>query len=156
MIIGSGYLDHVFNPEKLKQVVKLARKKMRQIHKAHPFDTIAFTGVSGAALGFILSYDTGFPVLVVRKSGESSHASYKVEGNHSVKRYLVVDDFIDEGNTIRRIVKRIDEELTSNAAVCAAIMLYAPTSGNAYITDGESAKKVTPRLPDVPIYSLDW
>ena len=155
MMIRSGYLDHVFTPEKLKETVRLAKKKLRQIHKVNPFDTIVFTGISGAALGFTLSYETGFPVAVVRKSGESTHSSYRIEGNCGTDRYLLLDDFIEGGHTIRRIIKRMEENLKTKPK-CAAVLLHAPVPGNANIGDGDLASGIVGRLPDVPVYSLDW
>ena len=87
----------------------------------YPFDAIAFTGVSGAALAFILSYELKIPLICVRRDENDGHHakvpqmmlpySTILEGALDAKRYLIVDDFIEQGNTIRRILESIDDHL---------------------------------------------
>lgn len=149
---NSTYLAHVFEPEILKKTSELARKQIRKFQKKYPFDTLVFTGVSGMSLGFILSRDLGIPVLLIRKSGERSHANGIIEGYCTGKSYLIVDDFVDTGSTIRRIVRRMNK--IDGGPKCAGIFLHAPCMGNYCIVNGESAKEVDTRFPDVPIFGL--
>jgi len=97
-------------------------KKVRAIKRKYPFDAIAFTGSSGAALAYPLSYLLKLPLIHVRK-GSSHYGQGKIEGTISSRRYLIIDDFIDTGASIRRIVKAVDSEL--DGAKPVAICLYS-------------------------------
>ena len=98
------------------------------LKKETKFDTIAFSGISGAAMAFILSHWMNVPLLCVRKVGEQSHYHQQskklLEGNvHDVQRYLIVDDFIASGATCKHIVESIRE--SNLGAECVAMLMYA-------------------------------
>lgn len=69
---------------------------------------IAVTGKSGLSLAFATLSHIDFPLIAVRKGGESSHG-HNVEGTEYVEvtRYLILDDFVFSGETVRNIVKAI-------------------------------------------------
>lgn len=117
--IQSEYLGKVYGKQFLK-LVPLAVKKLRAIKKKYPFDAIAFRGSSGAALAFPLSYFLKLPLIHVRK-GES-HYSGTIEGTISSKRYIIVDDFIDRGTTVKKIISEIKKNI---GAKPVAICLYS-------------------------------
>jgi len=119
--IRTDYLGKVYGKEFLKLVPKAA-KKLRAIKRKHPFDAIAFTGSSGAALAYPLSYLLKMPLIHVRKG--SSHYSGKIEGTISSKKYIIIDDFIDTGKTLLKVMKTIDEALEKKAKP-VAICLYS-------------------------------
>lgn len=119
--IQTDYLSKVYGKQFLK-LVPQAVKKLRAIKRQFPFDAIAFTGSSGAALAYPLSYLMKLPLIHVRK-GPSHYSGGKVEGTISSKRYIIVDDFIETGASIRRVLKAIDSEL--DAAKPVAILLYS-------------------------------
>jgi orotate phosphoribosyltransferase len=124
--IQTDYLGKVYGKQFLK-LVPLVVKKLRTIKRRHPFDAIAFTGSSGAALAYPLSYLLKLPLIHVRK--ETSHYSGgKIEGTISSKRYVIVDDFIETGASIKRVVKAIDSELDEAKPV--AILLYSSSSAH--------------------------
>src|SRR5258706_474101 len=136
--IQTDYLGKVYSMEFLKLVPK-AVKKIRAIKRKHPFDAIAFTGSSGAALAFPLSYLLKLPLIHVRK-GKSHYGGGQIEGTISSKRYLIIDDFIETGASIRRVIKAVNSELDDAKPV--AICLY---SGAKYAA---SAK-----YNDIPLFS---
>jgi hypoxanthine phosphoribosyltransferase len=71
--------------------------------------------------------------LVVRKKEDQSHYSTvkgNLEGNIGLKRYLLVDDFIDTGATVDYIIRSIRKE--KPRAQCVAMMMYLQHS--AYLT----------------------
>lgn len=104
-------------------MVPQAVKEVRRLRRELGFDSIAFTGSSGAALAFPLSYLLKIPLVHVRK-GRSHYGSGEIEGTISTKKYLIVDDFIDRGNTVKRIIKKIEDELGDQAKP-VGIYLYA-------------------------------
>ena len=76
------------------------------------FDAVAFSGSSGCCIAFVLAYETNIPLLYVRKPRERSHGSLlecNVK-NTPIKKYLIVDDFIDTGDTVRDMVNRINRQ----------------------------------------------
>jgi orotate phosphoribosyltransferase len=111
-IMHSGYSTKVFgenfgvvtkNP--LKVSVRSAARKLRGLD----FDYIIMTGVSGITFGAALCYCMDKAPIVVRKTKESSHASYMVEGYPTNRDFsaIIVDDFVCTGDTIRRIDSEI-------------------------------------------------
>ena len=136
--IQSEYLGKVYGKGFLK-LVPLAVKKLRAIKKLHPFDAIAFRGSSGAALAFPLSYFLKLPLIHVRK-GASHYGSGLIEGTISSKRYIIIDDFIDRGTTIKKIISEIKKNI---GAEPVAICLYS------------SAKYgPTAKYNDIPLFSV--
>src|SRR6185369_6448216 len=136
--IQSEYLGKVYGKQFLK-LVPLTVKKLRAIKKKYPFDAIAFRGSSGAALAFPLSYFLKLPLIHVRK-GESHYGSGSIEGTISSKRYIIIDDFIDRGTTVKKIISEIKKNI---GAKPVAICLY---SAGRY---GPSAK-----YNDIPLFSV--
>lgn len=127
MVIKTVYLKTIFEPAIFQATVKKTIEHARLLQKEVEFDTIAFSGVSGAGMGFILGHALNLPVLVMRRDGDGSHyRQYRatpLEGNFGVRRYLVVDDFIASGDTVNRLIKTINAECP--LADCAAILTYA-------------------------------
>ena len=89
MDIQTDYLQEVFNPKQYKSTVDKAAKVLNDFDKENPFDTIVFTGISGAALAFPLALALNKPMLCVRKRGSGSHSVFRLEGNHNAERYVV-------------------------------------------------------------------
>ena len=123
MEIRTDYLPCVFDPVEFRGAVNKAIGQLTEFRKDTPFDAIAFTGVSGAAMAFPLSFALGIPLLCVRKGGENSHSPYKVEGDYAARRYVIVDDFISTGNTMRRIQEDLENEI-AGTPVLVGIYLY--------------------------------
>lgn len=138
--IRTEYLGKVYGKEFLELVPK-AVKKLRAIRRKHPFDAIAFTGSSGAALAYTMSYFLKLPLIHVRK-GASHYGGGRIEGTISSKKYIIIDDFIDRGNTVRRIAKTITEELETPKPV--AICLYSSSRMSGF----ELNKK------EIPVFSI--
>ena len=69
------------------------------------FDTIVCTGVSGLAVVPAVAYKLRKPFTIVRND-ESAHSTEKVEGYISFKKYVIVDDFVESGETVDSIIDR--------------------------------------------------
>lgn len=127
MSIQTSYLEHVFTPDLFPKMVDITIKKAEQLKKDTGFDTIAFSGISGAAVAFILSHWLNIPLLCVRKKGENSHYHQQngkiLEGNvQDVKKYIIVDDFIASGATCHHIIDSIRE--SNLRARCVGMVMY--------------------------------
>lgn len=71
---------------------------------------MAVTGVSGQALAWPVSYKIGLPVLVVRKDGEKNYSGIRLVGAGELHNYIILDDLISSGATIKAIAQAIRDE----------------------------------------------
>lgn len=115
------YLKEAMDREDRKQALRWLGQVMREIDKETPFDAVAVTGLSGLLMGPVVADRLGKGIIVVRKEGEKNHSGYAIESSVSGK-YVIVDDFISTGATIRRIVDNVGEG-------CVGICLYAKRRG---------------------------
>lgn len=136
--INTDYLQSVFYPKTFNYKINILYKKLKKFVKINKIDAIAFTGMSGAAFAFPLSLKLKIPLLCIRKKIDKSHSHLKVEGFIYSKNFIIIDDFIDTGNTINYIVKSINE--INHEAECKGIFLYDYNSccsynkGNTFVT----------------------
>lgn len=113
-----SHIRMLMHPDSLKQAIDRSTAKVRQIALLTRVDAIAVRGISGAAVGFAVASNVGLPVILVRKEVDDSHSraakdgglvestgSLEVENN--TIRYVIVDDFIENGGTITNIVNSI-------------------------------------------------
>lgn len=98
------------------------------------FDTIAFRGFSGGLVAPTIALALDKHILAIRKpkSDENTHSGCYAEGNIGIERYIIIDDFICTGETIRKIAKEI-RRIHHNVCQlpppkCAAIFCYASSS----------------------------
>ncbi len=127
MTIQTSYLEHVFTPNLFPRMVDNSIKKAELLKKETGFDTIAFSGISGSAIAFILSHWLDIPLLCVRKKGENSHyhagGGKILEGNvQDMRKYIIVDDFIASGATCNHIIDSIQEG--NSRAKCVGMLMY--------------------------------
>lgn len=130
MKIKTNVLEKVFSPQALRMIGKETVRLIKKMEKQIVFDTIAFTGLSGAALAFILSYETGYPLFCLRKE-ESGHWDSLIEGNINLKNYIIVDDFIATGDTVNKLISEID--LINPEAKCQAIITYSSSARDGFL-----------------------
>jgi adenine/guanine phosphoribosyltransferase-like PRPP-binding protein len=139
MDIRTSHLRSVYESGLFEKTVGKAIETADILLQKYQFDTIAFTGMSGAAMAYILAYKLGLQLLCVRKKTDGSHfhRSYQFrdtglvcEGNLGSKRYLIVDDFISTGNTIKYIVESVYTE--APFAKCVAMLMYAQSMGRSF------------------------
>lgn len=119
--IISDYLVGVMDPKLLKDRVRELQRKL----KPHCFEAIAFSGTSGAALAFPLSLAMKKPLLLVRKdvSYLNHHSSCLVEGALDAKTYVIVDDFVSSGGTIKHIARAVTSTTASKMQL-VGVALY--------------------------------
>jgi len=107
----------------MKKTVNKVAKKITELKECGmKIEAVAFSGNSGAGIAYPLSFKTGIPLICVRK-GERSHG-YEVESaNAKINSYIIVDDCVASGNTVKRILEDIkywvDEKIK-----CVGIILY--------------------------------
>lgn len=118
----SEYLRSIFIPERLKETVDKTTEHILKLQPIIKFQAIAFRGNSGAGIAFPVSYATGIPLICVRK-GENSHGNCIEGANLKIDRYLILDDFIDMGHTVKAIIDTLHND------ICVGIYLYTCDHG---------------------------
>lgn len=104
-VSGYGWMDK--SPSKLKDYLERAVDLFPESIYKMP-DAIAFTGSSGAAIAFPLAARYKLPLIMIRKDGDQCHgASLECNYHGRITNYIIVDDFICTGATIRRIIAKI-------------------------------------------------
>ncbi len=118
--VMSAYL---YEPLKMDGINPIVRRCVKRIKASGiEFDAIAFRGMSGAVIAPVLAAKLKKGLIAVRKSDENTHSYVKVEGLRDA-RYLIVDDFVDSGHTIKTIIKEI-KEWDNGKGVCVGLLLY--------------------------------
>lgn len=103
----SSHHEYLFNRHSFESKAEQTIEAFKALRKKMKIDAIAFRGISGCSMGFLLSFHTGVPMLFVRK-GEKSYSSYTSEGLKGDLNYLIVDDLICSGDTAEAIRKEVE------------------------------------------------
>ena len=104
-VYHSAYHDVTYQPRRLAKRIARVSRNLLKLRKKLWFDAIVFRGSSGASIAYAVSAITRIPIVYVRKNGEHNHGS-KIEGtDNNVRKYIILDDFISGGNTVRTIAK---------------------------------------------------
>jgi phosphoribosylpyrophosphate synthetase len=148
---GYGYGWAGMPPDSFQSTMLAAGKIIQRLKKKLDFDAVAFSGSSGCAIAFYVAAKYRTPLIYVRKVGENAHGS-KVECNYQgdIRKYLIVDDFVSSGATVRHIRDTIKKHAIKSRTECptpVGIFAYDP-SANAYDA-GE-------KLNDLRIYNMDY
>lgn len=128
--INTKYLNKIYETKKFKITVNKVVREIRKIHKKTKINAIAFTGSSGAALAYPVSYITGIPLLCIRKSTKDNHYRNRLEGHVNPKNYIIIDDIIATGRTVKSIRKAIAKE--SPKSKLLNVVLYNQFGGNGF------------------------
>jgi hypoxanthine phosphoribosyltransferase len=108
----SDWLTNVLRRDRQKTTIARAVRTIKA--SGLKFDAIAFRGASGALIGPILAYMLGKTMIMVRKERREGHSYYLVEGEYTARTYLIVDDFISRGTTVRAIVEGVNNFTQDN------------------------------------------
>jgi adenine/guanine phosphoribosyltransferase-like PRPP-binding protein len=93
------------NPRKLKNRIQKCVNILTPLK--NNFDSIAFMGISGALVAPAVASELGKHLIAVRKE-KTRHSTHNVEvGFKKPKNYIIIDDFVDSGSTIKSIVQNI-------------------------------------------------
>lgn len=116
----ASWLRSMVDPAERRKVVELTRVRLCDLPA---FDAIAFTGLSGSVIAGAVALAMDKYLYCVRKSKENRHSDYVVEGPSTGLRYIILDDFISTGSTIRRIVEMVQAH-TDNSAKCVGAYMW--------------------------------
>lgn len=119
----SGHM-WVLQPEKRQKFLRKAKAIFRATKP--DFDTIAFSGMSGAVFAPMLAHYLKKELIMVRKGADlasKGHSAFNVEGYQAVKRYIIVDDLVSTGTTVKYIHDQIKNGFTDTAR-CVGVYCY--------------------------------
>jgi len=120
--------EHLYKslvPSLLRNTIKKGAKILKYLDSRPntKFDTIAFAGMSGALIAPGIALATNKELTLVRKAGDKHHGSSitkGVEGNANINRYIIVDDLVSSGATVRRIQRQIRKYYPD--AMCVGVL----------------------------------
>lgn len=132
----ASYREGVMKPQELLETINDLADFLTQdpATRGLNFDTIVCSGISGLVVAPALAARMGKELLIVHKQGYKTHSPYDVEGNVASECYIIIDDLVDTGDTIRYIVEQVDRatscsrgygESDRTPARCMGVLLYA-------------------------------
>jgi adenine/guanine phosphoribosyltransferase-like PRPP-binding protein len=136
IIQGASHTCHVLNHKIRNKIIIKAVCDLRKITK--DFDSIACCGVSGLMVVPQIAEILNKNILVVRKD-ERRYSDFTTEGVAPF-RYVVIDDLICSGKTIKHITDTIKEEYPRARALGVYCYLpeecaYPPTDENSKLCE---------------------
>jgi adenine/guanine phosphoribosyltransferase-like PRPP-binding protein len=145
-IQAASHTCHVLNHKVRNKIIIKAVCDLRKI--SDTFDSIACGGASGMMVVPQIAELLNKNIVLVRKD-EKCYSDMKVEGVAPF-RYVIVDDLICSGGTVRNIKNKIKKEYFR--AICVGIYCYLPQE-TAYRQD-ENGSKLCQRDLGIPLLNL--
>jgi len=146
--IRSSYLYDAFNVTIMRRMVSGLVKLIKE--SEIEYDSIACRGVSGLMIASPVALRLNKPLIVIRKGTSNCHSSIAVEGYLSPDlRYIIIDDFISSGNTIKEIIKEIEDYYIERRKYweqggkpdCKGLFLYRPGDLPNYKTEWKKIRR---------------
>jgi len=152
MYIPRSYLE--LNPDTIEDTSNHISDQLLKLKERLAFDSIVIRGMSGASIGFPVTMKTKIPLVVSRKHTENSHGAMLESDGVHVNRYIILDDFIDSGDTIRSIIESFNRRcnfIREGNISCVGIVLYQDSSDTGI---AENSKTFTYDNMEIPIFNL--
>ena len=138
MILTDGYATG-YSQAKVRKKAKFAAHAISELMARTNADSVVVYGNSGVSCGFAALMYHNFNLVLLRKDNDNSHGS-PIEGpeGHEVRRYLILDDFISSGETVRRVRRKVTELSFQRIAgtdlpECVGIVLYGSWSMEEFV-----------------------
>ncbi len=113
------YSEECFHGEDIDRIIKAAKIKLSSLD----YDTFVSCGLSGNLMAPHIAKALKKNICVIRKEKEQCHDFSLIVG-YKPKKYVIVDDFISLGGTVKYILNILDNILPRPE--CIAIFLYSP------------------------------
>ena len=146
IIQGASHTCHVLNHKNRNKIIIKAVCDLRKI--SDTFDSIACCGVSGLMVVPQIAELLNKNIVVVRK-GEKCYSEFLTEGAAPFQ-YIILDDLICSGGTVKHIKKTLKEEYSRS--ICMGVYCYLPEE-TAYRAD-EDGCKLCKRDLGIPLLNI--
>lgn len=121
IIQGSSHTCYVLNHKVRNKIIIKAVCDLRKISET--FDSIACCGTSGLMVVPQIAELLNKNILLVRKKNDKCYSDFAIEGVKPY-RYIILDDLICSGNTVRHIQRSIKDEY--DRTHCVGLYCYMP------------------------------
>ena len=121
IIQGSSHTCHILNHKVRNKIIIKAVCDLRKI--SDQFDSIACCGTSGLMVVPQIAELLNKNIILVRKKNEKCYSDFAIEGVKPF-RYIILDDLICSGNTVRHIKRSISNE--HSRTTCVGLYCYMP------------------------------
>ena len=145
-IQGSSHTCHVLNHKNRNKIIIKAVCDLRKISDS--FDSIACCGVSGLMVVPQVAELPNKHIIVVRK-GEKCYSEFRTEGVAPF-RYIILDDLICSGSTVKHIKRTLKEEYSRSQ--CVGVYCYLPNETS--YRANEEGSKLCQRDLGIPLLNL--
>lgn len=107
-MITSPYLECLLDISKRKKIILGIIENLEYLISSNElvFDSVAFCGMSGALIAPEIAARFNKQLILVRKE-RSKHSPVLVEGNLDCKNYIILDDSVFLGETVKYIIDTI-------------------------------------------------
>jgi adenine/guanine phosphoribosyltransferase-like PRPP-binding protein len=119
VIQGCSHTSLLLNHKARKKLVIQTVINLRRLNL--PFDSIVCSGISGMLVAPQVCELLDKHLVIIRKENESRYSDFIIEGV-SPSRFIILDDLICSGNTIKYITSTLQEE--NPLAVCLGAYFY--------------------------------
>lgn len=123
---------HHIGKSQFKPTVKTTVTAIRRLKKVLGFEQIVCTGISGQSIAWPVGYVTDIPVAVVRRKDEKNHHGYSVENFDRSRKFIILDDFVSSGDTVKHVLKSLAEDRRDDPR-CVGVYCYSG-SGSGHVT----------------------
>lgn len=147
IIQGASHTCHVLNHKIRTKIIIKAVCDLRKI--SDEFDSIACCGSSGLMVVPQVAELLNKNIVLVRKEQEKRYSNFAIEGIAPF-RYIILDDLICSGDTIRHIQRTIKDEHPRSK--CIGLYFYLPKEC-AY-SDDISGSKICQRDMGIPLLNI--
>ena len=148
MKLSCGY-NHFYAPERVASMAKATAYAIADIMEKHGIHTVVVHGNSGVSMGFaaMMYAHANFPatewfdLVLVRKDNDNSHGD-AIEGTSELGDFIILDDFVASGNTIRRIMDKtalLCAQRLCDTPKCHGVLVYSTDAcGSVWLNNGQS------------------
>jgi adenine/guanine phosphoribosyltransferase-like PRPP-binding protein len=145
-IQGCEHTCQVLNHKNRNKVIITAVCDLRKVES---FDSIVCCGISGLLVAPQIAEILNKHLVVVRKENDKCYSDFGIEGV-APYRYIIIDDLICSGKTVRHIKNTIKDE--HPRAICVGVYCYLPDE-SAY-RPGDDGSKLCKRDLGVPLLNV--
>jgi len=147
IIQGASHTCHVLNHKYRTKTIIKAFCDLRKI--SSDFDSIACCGVSGLLVVAQVAELLDKNIVIVRKKNEDCYSKFKTEGVATF-RYIILDDLICSGDTVKHIKNSLKREYARS--ICVGVYCYLPNE--CVYKNNKEGSKMCERDLGIPLLNI--